>query len=142
GPGQHTDPVTSHPGVAEALRGEIGTTFLDVGGGIGGEDHVVSYTPVQPVGWALVMEEAWQEMTDPMLRRTELAPFVLLPALAVALGALWFGARQIMQPLQALAERTTALGRGDFDAVREPVGGIGEIRQLQGELAGMARRLQ
>lgn len=142
GPGQHTDPVTSHPGVAEALRGEIGTTFLDVGGGIGGEDHVVSYTPVQPVGWALVMEEAWQEMTDPMLRRTELAPFVLLPALAVALGALWFGARQIVQPLQALAERTTALGRGDFDAVREPVGGIGEIRQLQGELAGMARRLQ
>lgn len=134
----HTNPITDHPGVAEALRGEIGTTFLDVGD----DEHVISYTPVAPVGWALVMEEAWQEMADPMLRRTELAPFILLPALAVALAGLWFGARQIVAPLQALAARTTALGRGDFDAVREPVGGIGEIRRLQGELAGMARRLQ
>jgi signal transduction histidine kinase len=138
GSGNHTGPISAHPGVAEALRGEIGTTFLDVGD----DEHVISYTPVVPVGWALVMEEPWREMTDPMLRRTELAPFILLPALAVALAGLWFGARQIVRPLQALAARTTALGRGDFDAVREPVGGIGEIRQLQGELAAMARRLQ
>lgn len=148
GPADHSEPIGDHPGVAEALRGEIGTTFLDVrGGGLGdeiggGNDHVVSYTPVAPVGWALVMEEAWQEMTDPMLRRTELAPFILLPALAVALAGLWFGARRIVEPLRELADRTSALGRGDFDAVREPVGGISEIRQLQGELAGMARRLQ
>jgi signal transduction histidine kinase len=142
GPGDHSEPITDHPGVAEALRGEIGTSFLNTSGVIGGEDHVVTYTPVAPVGWALVMEEAWQEMTDPMLRRTELAPFVLLPALAIALAGLWFGARQIVRPLQTLAERTTTLGRGEFDAVREPVGGIGEIRQLQGELVGMARRLQ
>jgi len=142
GPGGHTEPIAEHPGVAEALRGEIGTTFLSVGRELGGDDHVVSYTPVMPGRWALVMEEAWQEMTDPMLRRTELAPFILLPVLAVALAALWFGARQIVQPLQVLAERTTALGRGDFEAVHEPVGGIGEIRRLQGELAGMARRLQ
>ena len=142
GSGNHAEPITDHPGVAEALRGEIGTTFLGANGGIGGDDHVVSYTPVAPVGWALVMEEVWREMTDPMLRRTELAPFILLPALAIALAGLWFGARQIVRPLQTLAERTTALGRGDFDAVGEPVGGIGEIRQLQGELIGMARRLQ
>lgn len=142
GPGDHTGPITDHPGVAEALRGEIGTTFLNVSSGLGSEDHVVSYTPIQPVAWALVMEEAWQEMTDPMLRRTELAPFVLLPVLAITLAGLWFGVRQIVQPLQSLADRTTALGRGEFDAVREPVGGIGEIRQLQGELIGMARRLQ
>ncbi len=146
GPSVHVEPITDHPGVAEALRGEIGTTFLEMNAGsigeIGGNDHVISYTPVAPVGWGLVMEEAWREMTDPMLRRTELAPFILLPALAVALAGLWFGVRQIVRPLQELAERTTALGRGDFAAVREPVGGIGEIRQLQGELVGMAHRLQ
>ena len=134
----HRGPINEHPGVAEALRGEIGTTFLDVGT----DEHVITHTPVNPVGWALVMEEPWREMTDPMLRRTELAPFVLLPVLAVALAALWFGARQVVRPLQALSARTMALGRGDFDAVREPVGGIGEIRVLQGELAAMARRLQ
>lgn len=134
----HSGPISEHPGAAEALRGEIGTTFLDVGA----DEHVITHTPVNPVGWALVMEEPWREMTDPMLRRTELAPFVLLPVLAVALAALWFGARQVVRPLQDLSARTTALGRGDFDAVRQPVGGIGEIRVLQGELAGMARRLQ
>ncbi len=134
----HSGPIAEHPGVAEALRGEIGTTFLDVGT----DEHVITHTPINPVGWALVMEEPWREMTDPMLRRTELAPFVLLPVLAVALAALWFGARQVVRPLQDLSARTTALGRGDFDAVREPVGGIGEIRVLQGELAAMARRLQ
>lgn len=135
---EHTTPLAAHPGVGEALRGEIGTTFLDVGT----DEHVITYTPVHPVGWALVMEEPWREMTEPLLRRTELAPFVLLPVLAVALAALWFGASQVVRPLQALSVRTTALGRGDFDAVREPVGGIGEIRVLQGELAGMARRLE
>jgi len=138
GSGGHSSPVTEHPGVAEALRGEIGTTFLDVGD----DEHVISHTPVNPVGWALVVEEPWREMTDPMLRRTELAPFVLLPVLAVALAALWFGMRQVVRPLQELAARTTALGRGDFDAVARPVGGIGEIRLLQGELMLMARRLR
>ena len=133
----HETPIQQHPGVAEALRGESGATFLG-----SDEDHVISFTPVRPVGWALVMEEDWREMTDPLLRRTELAPFVLLPVLAVALAGLWFGARQIVRPLQELAARTTALGQGDFAAVRDPVGGIGEIRRLQGELALMARRLE
>lgn len=127
-----------HPGVAEALRGEIGTTFMSVNG----DEHVISFTPVRPVDWALVMEEPWREMTDPILRRTELAPFVLLPVLAVTLGLLWLGARQIVRPLQLLSGRTVALGQGNFEAVREPVGGIREIRRLQAELVNMARRLQ
>jgi signal transduction histidine kinase len=134
----HMNGQVDHPGVAEALRGEMGTTFLTVGS----DEHVISYTPVNPVGWGLIMEESWREMTNPMLRRTELAPFVLLPVLAIALAGLWFGARQIVQPLKALAARTSAVGRGDFDAVGEPVGGISEIRILQGELSGMARRLE
>jgi signal transduction histidine kinase len=138
GSADHRHPATEHPGVAEALRGEIGSTFTE----IDGREYVASFTPVAPVGWALVMEEAWREMTDPMLRRTELAPFILLPVLAAALAGLWFGTRQIVRPLQELAARTTALGRGDFDAIRKPVGGIGEIRRLQDELAGMARRVQ
>lgn len=136
--GGHARSPATHPGVVEALRGEIGTIYLPVAG----DEHVVSYTPVAPVGWALVMEEAWREMSGPLLRGTELAPFVMLPVLAVALAGLWFGARQIVRPLQQLANKTTALGRGEFDAVDESVGGIGEIRLLQGELSRMARRLQ
>lgn len=133
----HSQPPTTHPGVVEALRGEIGTIYLPVAG----DEHVVSYTPVAPVGWALVMEEAWREMGGPLLRGTELAPFVLLPVLAVALAGLWFGLRQIVRPLQLLATRTTALGQGEFNAVDESVGGIGEIQLLQRELTRMAGRL-
>lgn len=135
--GVHAGDGPVHPGITEALRGEIGTTYLPVAG----DEHVVSYTPVAPVGWALVMEEAWREMGGPLLRGTELVPFVLLPALAVAVAGLWFGARQVVQPLQRLVANTTALGRGDFDAVNEPVGGIAEIRLLHDHLARMARRL-
>lgn len=134
----HSEPIGDHPGVAEALRGEFGTTYMQVGG----DEHVISHTPVAPVGWALVMEEPWREMASPMLRWTELAPFVLLPAVAFSMAGLWFALRQIVNPLQALAAKTTALGQGDFGSVRTPVGGIAEIRQLQGELIGMARRLQ
>lgn len=135
--GDHAGGGIAHPGIAEALRGEIGTTYLPVAG----DEHVVSYTPVAPVGWALVMEEAWREMGGPLLRGTELVPFVLLPALAVAVAGLWFGARQVVRPLQRLAANTTALGRGEFDAVSEPVGGIAEIRLLHAHLVHMARRL-
>jgi len=135
--GGHGEAMT-HPGVAEALRGEIGTTYLPVAG----DEHVVSYTPVAPVGWALVLEEAWRAMSGPLLRGTELVPFVLLPVLAVAAAVLWFGARQVVQPLQRLAANTTALGRGEFDAITTPVGGIAEIRLLHGHLMSMARRLQ
>ncbi len=136
--GEHAGPDAVHPGVAEALRGESGTTYLPIAGG----EHVVSYTPVAPVGWALVMEEDWRAMSGPLLRGTEFVPFVLLPALAATLAALWFGARQVVRPLQRRAANTTALGRGEFDAVAEPVGGIGEIRTLQAELVDMARRLR
>ncbi len=135
--GDHAGGGIAHPGIAEALRGEIGTTYLPVAG----DEHVVSYTPVAPVGWALVMEEAWREMGGPLLRGTELVPFVLLPALAVAVAGLWFGAQQVVRPLQRLAANTTALGRGEFDAVSEPVGGIAEIRLLHAHLVHMARRL-
>lgn len=63
-------PVLEHPGVADALRGEGGTTYLTVGG----EEYVIAFSPITPVGWGLVIEEPWRAVTDPLLRATELAP--------------------------------------------------------------------
>ncbi len=131
-------PVPEHPGVADALRNESGTTYLT----IDGEEHVVAFSPIAPVGWALVIEEPWRAVTDPLLRTTELAPLILIPVLVIALVALWFGARQVVQPLQSLEERATRLGWGDFEAIKEPVGGINEIQRLQTELIHMARKVQ
>lgn len=126
------------PGVAEALRGENGTTYLT----IEGEEQVIAFSPIEPVGWALVMMEPWRGEADPLLRATEQAPLVLVPVLIMALLVLWFGVSQIMQPLQALARQATRLGWGDFTALQEPVGGINEIQRLQTELMHMARKVQ
>jgi signal transduction histidine kinase len=60
----------------------------------------------------------------------------------VALVGLWFGVRQIVQPLQSLASRATGLASGDFAGIQEPVGGIQEIQRLQAELIYMAQKVQ
>lgn len=130
--------LVDHPGVAEALRGESGVTFAT----FAGEEHVIAYRPIPPVGWAFVIEEPWEAVDNPLLRQTQAAPLILLPAFALAVLALVFGLRQVVQPLQALDSRAASLGRGDFEAIERPVGGIGEIRSLQQTLVRMARQVR
>ncbi|GER78829.1 MAG: hypothetical protein HZC39_13150 [Chloroflexi bacterium] len=127
-----------HPGVAEALHGESGTRYVQVDDG----EHVIAYSPIPSTGWALITEEAWQAVISPSLQITQMAPLVLVPAFILALVALWFGAKQIVQPLQQLEAKSAALAWGDFDAIKTSVGGISEVRHLQIELKEMARKVQ
>ena len=127
-----------HPGVAEALRGESGTTYLKQDG----IEHVVAYSFITPVNWALITEEEWEMVTSPSLQITQLAPLVLVPAFILALVALWFVATRIVQPLQKLETKAAALAWGDFDAIKDSVGGISEVQHLQKELAEMSRKVQ
>jgi signal transduction histidine kinase len=131
-------PLEQHPGVLEAFRGHSGSTYITADR----DRHIVAFSPIMPVGWALVVEEPWHAVADPMLQTTQVAPLLIVPVLLLTLVALWFGARQIVQPLQFLAEKATALGWGHYDAIEEPVGGIAEIRQLQTELVHMAHKLR
>ncbi|MGE5073318.1 MAG: histidine kinase, partial [Anaerolineae bacterium] len=87
-------------------------------------------------------EEAWKTATDPALELTLVAPLVLVPPLLFAVGALWFGARQIVRPLQQLEARAAALGAGDYAAIQEPVSGISEVQHLQHQLVEMSRKVQ
>jgi signal transduction histidine kinase len=130
--------IMQHPGVADALRGESGTTYLS----IEGDEHVIAFSPVTLVNWALVFEEPWRIVADPLLRTTELVPLILVPVLAIALIGLWLGIRQIVQPLQSLEQKATKLAWGDFKAIEEPVGGINEIQRLQTELIHMAQKVR
>jgi signal transduction histidine kinase len=127
-----------HPGVAEALDGQTGTRYVKVGE----NEHVVAYSPVQPTGWALITEESWQHVVSPSLQLTQMAPLVLVPAFILAVFAIWFMAKQIVEPLQKLEAKSAALAWGDFNAIEEPVGGISEVRHLQLELAEMARKVK
>lgn len=130
--------LDAHPGVKEALRGESGATYLQVEG----SEHVIAFSPVTPTGWALVIEEPWHAVASPLLNTTQLAPLILVPLLLLALVALWFGARQIIQPLQALEARAADLVWGDFQTIEEPVGGIEEIGRLHHTLIHLARKVQ
>lgn len=130
--------VDGHPGVAEALNGESGAKYVMVGK----NEHVVAYSPIEPLGWALVFEEPWETVATPTLRASQMAPLVVVPVLLLAVVAIWFGARRIVKPLQALESRAATLAWGDFKSIETPVGGIEEIRQLQSELVQMAHKVQ
>ena len=127
-----------HPGVAEALRGESGTLYTQMSNA----EHVVAYSPIPLTGWALITEEEWGHVVSPSLQLTQLAPLVFVPVFILALIALWFGAKQIVQPLQKLESKAAALAWGDFESINESVGGILEVQHLQKELTEMARKVQ
>lgn len=130
--------VNQHAGVSEALNGKNGTTYIEVHG----SEHVVAYSPVAAYGWALLVEEPWEQVASPVLQTTHMAPLVMVPVVLLSLLALFFGIRQIVQPLQALATQSSKLGWGDYRAIEKPVGGVSEIRQLQTELIHMAQKLR
>ncbi|MBI1794167.1 MAG: hypothetical protein HYR70_08235 [Chloroflexi bacterium] len=127
-----------HPGLTESLRGESGTRYVQVNN----KEHVIAYSPISSTGWVLITEEAWLAVVSPSLQTTQMAPLVLVPAFILTLFALWFGARQIVQPLQQLESKAAALAWGNFEAIKESVGGISEVRHLQMELTEMARKVQ
>jgi signal transduction histidine kinase len=60
----------------------------------------------------------------------------------IAVVGLWFGVRQVVQPIQKLEESATKLAWGDFESIEAPVGGIAEVRHLQAELVQMAQKLR
>lgn len=127
-----------HPGIAEALNGESGTTYFKSEDG----EHVVAFSPVLPTNWALVIEEPWHTVASPLLRYTETGSLVLVPIVVFALFALWFGTRQIIQPLTLLQRQAAAFTQGDFSAFGQQVGGIYEIQVLHSNFENMAREVE
>ena len=138
GPFKMDENTPTHPGIREALNGESGINYYQSSAG----EHVVAFNPIFPTGWGLVIEEAWEDIASPYLSTTQSAPLVIVPVFLLALFALWFGARRIVTPLQKLEKQAASLARGDFEAIRQPVGGIEEIRNLQTELVEMADKLK
>jgi signal transduction histidine kinase len=130
--------LTTHPGVDAAIGGQSGSTFMQSGS----SEHVVAYSPVAPLGWALVIEEPWSSVASPMLQTTEYAPLVLIPFLILALVALWFVTRWILQPLQGLEAKANELAWGNYDTIESSTGGIAEIRHLQAALIHLAHKVK
>ena len=127
-----------HPGFQEALNGESGINFHKTSTG----EHVIAFSPIHPIGWGIVTEEVWEEIASPYLRTTQAAPLIMVPIILLSILALWIGNRRIVQPLQALENQASELAKGNFVAIRKPVDGIMEIRNLQDELIDMTNELR
>jgi signal transduction histidine kinase len=127
----------NHPGMMESLNGESGINYFQSSEG----EHVVAFTSVRPIGWGLIIEEAWHDIANPTLVNTQAAPLVIVPIFLLALAAIWFGVRSIVAPLQKLEKQAASLAQGNFEAIHQPVGGIAEIHNLQSELIEMADQL-
>ena len=131
-----------HPGVLNGLEGQSGVLYPDTGHGQGQGAHVIAYAPIQTTRWVLVLDEAWEDVSSTQLAVTQSAPLVLIPFFLLAVFALLIIIRQVVIPLQKLEKQTQALGEGNFSAVSKPVGGIAEVRSLQGRMADMAVKLK
>jgi signal transduction histidine kinase len=130
----------THPGAAESLRGESGAYYRALPPD--NLERVIAYTPVDPIGWGLIVEEPWSDMVSPLMQSSETMQFILLPAGLLAAVALFYSVRSIVHPLQLLDEQATRLGWGEFEAIEKPVGGIPEIQTLQATLIQMAEQVQ
>jgi signal transduction histidine kinase len=73
---------------------------------------------------------------------TQIAPLILVPLLLIFLAALWFGARQVIQPLQSLESQAASVTWGNYEEIERPVGGIAEIRRLQAELIHLTQKVR
>jgi len=131
-----------HSGVIAGLEGKSGVLYPNTGHDHGQGAHVITYAPVKTTGWVLVLDEAWEDVSSALLSTTQSAPLILIPFFLLAVIALWVIIRQVVIPLQKLEKQTQALGKGDFSAVVQPVGGISEIRSLQSRMGEMADNLR
>jgi signal transduction histidine kinase len=131
-------PPLEHPGVAEALRGENGTRYVNVGS----TEHVVAYIPVPASQWVLILEEPWDSVTSPMLRYTELGPLILIPVLVFALASLWLSASHIIQPLKKLEALAIEIEWGNISEAEENIKGIQEIQSLHRSLVHLGKRVK
>ena len=103
---------------------------------------LVTYAPVTPPGWLLVVAEHVHAVDVMGMSVVEVLPLLLLFVALLALVAVSFGVLNVVRPLQELDRRAQRVAWGDFDAVKQPVGGVQEIDDLRATLAQMAERIR
>jgi signal transduction histidine kinase len=128
----------SYTGIQAAQEENSGKNYLQTNSG----EIVITSATIQPVGWMLINEEAWEDIASPLLQATQNAPLIFIPILGLSIFALWFGFRQIVQPMQALERKASEMATGNFETIKQPVGGVPEISRLQKTLVEMAEKLK
>ncbi len=131
--------LSAHEGIREVMRGESGTAFHR---DANAAEQVVGYAPVAGTGWGLLIEEPWAEVVTPMFQFAVLLPLLFAAVAIVTLGGLYFGVRNVVRPLQALAHAASRIAFGNYRAAEQPVGGVREIEELRETLDDMAHQVE
>ena len=139
GPADRDYTTATQRSIDRALNGESGALYVTH---TGGTQLIVTFSPIDLAGWALIVTEPWEELTTATLRLSENTPFILLPPAFISILALTLGVWRIVRPLQRLEASASRLAWGDYDAIQSPVGGIAEIKDLQAALVRMAQRVK
>ncbi|MDL1894701.1 HAMP domain-containing protein [Anaerolineae bacterium CFX7] len=129
---------STHAGIAQVMRGESGATFhhnSQVG------ELVVGYAPIAATRWGLLIDEPWENVVAPMFQYAVLLPVVLALVAVVALGAIYFGVRYVIRPLENLVQAAQRIAFGDYHAAAQRVGGVREIEELRETLDSMANQV-
>lgn len=137
-PARVGEDLSTHQGIAQATRGESGATFHHA---TDGSELVVGYAPIQTTSWSMIVEEPWADVVAPMFQYSVLMPLVLLLVAIGALGGIYFGVRNILRPLQDLAQMANRIAFGAYHAAERPVGGVREIEELRETFDAMARQV-
>ncbi len=106
------------------------------------EESIVAYCTVGRLGWRVVMVEPWHAISDSQLQQSLVAPLFVVPITLLSVIMLGFGSLRVVRPLQRLRQLITELPHGDLRELRQPVGGIQEITDLQFTLVDMTGELR
>jgi len=106
------------------------------------DDLITVSSRIGQLDWTLVAQEPWHTVVSPTLQLSLVAPLAMIPAVILAVFVLMFGMTRIVLPLQRLGRAASQLAWGDYESIRQPVGGVQEVHDLQTTLSHMAQRLQ
>jgi signal transduction histidine kinase len=107
-----------------------------------GHDLLFTYARIDPPGWTLAVAEDVHGIESMGRSGVELLPLALLAVAIFGLMAVTFGVTQVVRPLQELDRRAQRVAWGDFDAVKQPVGGVQEMDELRATLEQMSERIR
>jgi methyl-accepting chemotaxis protein len=128
--------VDSQP-ITLALQGKNGDMrYTDASG----SDLLAGYDIVQPVAWALVVQESAAAALQPVSDQNRIALLIAVAAIAVAVVAGLFLARFVVRPIEAISSAAELLGRGHL-GTRVTPSGSGEVRRLGNAFNAMAAQL-
>jgi methyl-accepting chemotaxis protein len=128
--------VDSEP-VTLGLNGKSGgLRYTDASG----HDQVAGYDIVQPVGWAMVVQQAAAVALQPVADQNRIALIVAIAAIVLALLVGFIFARFIVRPISALSTAAELIGRGRLGTRVAPTGAA-EVRRLGNAFNAMSAQL-